>query len=274
MIITREEVPTGGPDRTPREEIVPLFTGTREVEPEQYVDCSASEGWPWISDPSVCTFTVQLAAIKSLGQPFAILDSQAGKEKGGGGIATYPFNNMYLPLSDQRDEDGEIIIDVNPSNFDERIAYFLRMYPQCFGNGVPVAGGTEVMEAVKAGDEHFMDEFGSRPLDKRPIRGRILWTDGMLNDAAKFRRYLEVAKPGTGASAGLGSHGEWDETWAVPILGQGKDETGRDHGKEAYDQYVEIAKDHPWVHPWYFQKVFNPEEVAEDVAVAVVPIHA
>lgn len=37
MQIVRTETPTGGPNRTRREEIVPLNTGPREVEPE----CSA-----------------------------------------------------------------------------------------------------------------------------------------------------------------------------------------------------------------------------------------
>jgi hypothetical protein len=274
MQIIRTEAPTGGPDRTPREEIVSLFTGHREVEPEQYKDCSASEGWAWLRNPGLCTFKVQLGAMKSFGQPFAILDSQAGNEKGGGGIATYPFNNMYLPLSDKRDEEGNLVIDVNPDNFDERMAYFMSMYPQCFRGGAPIAGGTEAMEAVKAGDKHFMGEFGKRARADRPIRGRVMWSDGMLNDAAAFKAYLAQATLGTGESEGLGVHGEWDEAWAVAILGEGEDERGDDHGKEAYDQYADLAKDHPWIHPYYFQAVANGDEVAEDMALAVVPTQA
>lgn len=274
MQITRDQERTGGMDRTPREEIVSLFTGRRPVEPEQYKDCSQSEGWAWLSNPQACTFKVQLGAMKDFGRPFAQLDSQAGAEKGGGGIATYPFNNAYLPLSDRRDEDDELIIDLNPDNFDERIAYFLSMYPQLFKNGIPVAGGTEVMGAVQAGDEHYMGEFGSKARTARPIRGRVLWTDGMLNDAAAFTRYLEAATPGTGDSAGLGVHGEWDEAWAVAILGEGAGEDGQDHGKAAFDQYAALRGQYPWIHPYYFQGVANPKEVAEDMAIAVVPLHA
>jgi hypothetical protein len=274
MQIIRTETPTGGEGRTPRERFEPLFTTAREVEPEQYKDCSASEGWPWYKNPGLCTFKVQLTAMKSFGEPFAVLDSQGKNESEGGGIATYPFNNQYLPLSNRRDDEGELIIDVNPGNFDERMAEFMRLYPQCFGGGVPVAGGTEVMEAVGAGDEHYMGEFGERPLSARPIRGRVLWTDGMLNDAAAFKRYLGQAVPGKGASEGLGAHGEWDEAWAVAILGQGPDENGDDHGKDAYDQYAALAKDHPWIHPYYFQAVANGLEIAEDMALAVVPTQA
>jgi hypothetical protein len=274
MQITRDQQRTGGADRTPREEIVALFTGHRPVEPEQYSDCSQSEGWAWRSNPQLCTFKVQLGAQKEFGKPFAQLDSQAGREKGGGGIATYPFNNVYLPLSDRDDEDGERIIDLNPDNFDERIAHFLSLYPQVFKNGIPVAGGTEVMEAVTAGDEHFLSEFGKLARVERPIRGRVLWTDGMLTDAAQFIRYLEQATAGTGGSAGLGVHGEWDEAWAVAILGEGPGEDGQDYGKQAFGQYNELRGQYPWIHPYYFQGVANPKEVAEDMAVAVVPLHA
>lgn len=275
MQITRTEKETGGPDRTRREDIVSLFTGPRGVEPEQYFDISASQGWEWLRTPGLCTFTVQLAAVKAFGEPFAVLDSQHGHEAASaGGVATYPFNNQYVPLSDKLDEDGDPIIDVNPANFDERMHYFMAMYPQLFRGGIPYAGGTEAMTAVRAGDEHFMDEFGGDPRDKRPIRGRVMWTDGLLNDAEAFRRYLSEAKPGSGPSQGLGVHGEWDEAWAVAILGEGPDADGNDAGKAAYQQYVNLAKDHPWIHPYYFQGVANGLEIAEDMAVAVVPTQA
>ena len=274
MQIVRTETTTGGPDRTRREQIVSLFTGPREVEPEQYKDCSESEGWAWLRNPSLCTFKVQLVAMKAFGEPFAVLDSQGGNESEGGGIATYPFSHVYMPLSSRRDAEGNLIIDVNPGNFDERMAEFMRLYPRSFGGGVPISGGTEVMAAVSAGDEHYMGEFGERAPADRPIRGRVLWTDGMLNDAAAFKRYLEQAKPGRGPSEGLGVHGDWDEAWAVAILGEGPDEDGTDHGKQAYDQYAALAEDHPWIHPYYFQGVGNGLEVAEDMAVAVVPTQA
>lgn len=270
--IERQETTTGGPDRTPREKIVSLFTGPRPVEPEQYFDISQSQGWPWLRTPGMCTFKVQLVAVKAFGEPFASLDSQHGHEAASaGGVATYPFNNQYVPLSDQVDEDGDPIIDVNPTNFDERMGYFMSMYPQFFQGGIPIAGGTEAMTAIHAGDEHYADEFFHLPRAERPIRGRVMWTDGLLNDADQFKGYLSEAKLGDGPAAGLGVDGEWDEAWAVAILGEGPDEKGKDAGKEAYLQYVDLAKDHPWIHPYYFQGVANGLEVAEDMAVAVVP---
>jgi hypothetical protein len=270
--IDRTELTTGGKDRTKREEdIVSLFKAGQEMEPEQYWDISASTGWAWLKNPELCTFTITAGAIKGFLEPFAILDSQKGKESEGGGVATYPFNNQYVPLSDKRDEEGELIIDMNPSNADERIAYFMSLYPQLFQGGKPVAGGTEAMSAIEAGDEHFMDEFGDRKFSDRPFRGRVFWSDGILNDIAKVRRYLSQAKLGEGPTAGYGDHGQWIEAWAVGILGEGPDEDGNDPGKDAYNQFQDLAKDHPWIHSYYFQGVKNGAEISEDMAIAVVP---
>lgn len=262
MKIERTETPTGGPNRTRRETIVPLFTGPREVEPEMYLDCSESEGWAWETRPDVNTWGIQVAAVRSFIVPFEQLDSQAaGEQVGGtdeaGGVFAYPFSNLYLVLGDGPD-DG----DLNTANFDRKMTAFARKY---FGPAGLPRGGTEIMTAITAGDRHFMDEFGGRPRDERPVRARVVWTDGMLNDADQFRSYLAHA---TLSPEGFGSHGEWDEAWAVGIIG----EPGG--GKEAYDQYAALAKDHPWIHAYYFEGVANPDEVAEDMAVAVVPTQA
>lgn len=267
MLITRTEDATGGPNRTPREEIVPLFTGPEEVNPEQLIDCSQSEGWAWQSDPRQNTWGIQQQAVRALTEPFAALDSQAAREagSGAGGTEMWPFCHVYLPFSDARDSEGDRIIDAGPKNFDERFAYFMSLYPQIFRNGIPVAGGTEAMEAVIASDDHFMQEFGGRPYAKRPIRGRIMHTDGELNDAEKFQHYLASAT----LENGFGRHGEWREAWAVAIYGE-----SNGGGHQAYEQYLAIAETHPWVHPYYFEGVTNSQEIAEDMAIATVPTQA
>lgn len=259
MLITRTETPTGGPDRTPRERIVPLLTGPREVEPEIYFDVSESEGWPWASDSSVNTYDVQVAALREIIIPFEQLDSQAAAEQSDGdddkgGVYTYPFSNIFCPIG-EGDDDG----DLNSSNFDEKMQAFVAKY---FKDGKP-QGGTEIMAAIRAGDAHYMSEFGSTHRAERPVRARILLSDGALADAQAFQAYLAQAT----LKNGLGSHGEWDEVWAVGILGDGT-------GKEAYSQYVEIAKTHSWIHAYYFDRVSNYREVAEDMALAVVPTQA
>ena len=276
ITIDRQEPPTGGPDRTPREEIKPLVTGAIEVNPENLVDCSPSEGWPWKRKP-VNTWSVQSASIKGFSEPFAMLDSQAGTTDAAsaGGVEMWPFSDRFLPLSDQRDEDGELIIDVNPTNFDSRMAAFVKLHRDHFDrNGLPEYGGTVAMEAVRASDEHFMgDEFGKRARVDRPLRVRAMWTDGLLQDATEFQAYLRQATPiqdpRVSPTTTIGRHGDWDEIWLIAIFG----EEGGD-GHAAYQQYVELAKDHPWIHPLYFEDVINGAEISEDMALAAVPTAA
>jgi hypothetical protein len=269
MKITREEAPTGGPNRTPREKIVPLNTHGADVEPEYYIDCSESEGWPWSSNPSLCTWDIQLQALRGVLVPFEAMDAEAAGEQAGGsdeqgGVYGYPFSNMFQPIGEGPD-DG----DLNSSNFDRKMAAFIKSY---FDNSGKPRGGTEIMEAIRAGDEHFMGEFGTggeneAPRDERPVRARIVWTDGALNDASAFQRYLGAAE--LDRKTGYGRHGEWDEVWAIAIIGPSDG-----GGKAAHQQYAELAKTHPWIHPYYFENVVNPDEIAEDIAVAVVPTTA
>jgi hypothetical protein len=129
------------------------------------------------------------------------------------------------------------------------------------------------MTALRAGDAHFMDEFGSKPRDQRPGRGRVIWSDGELADASEFIEYLSQATavddPAASTVTPVGRHGEWDEVIVIAIFG----EEGGD-GHAAYEQYVEFARKHPWVHPLYFADVVSGPEVAEDMALAVVPVNA
>lgn len=267
MQITRTETPTGGPNRTPREEITALNTGPREVEPEGYLDFSESEGWAWDSDPAQNTWNIQIETVRQFIVPFEELDSQAAAEQAGGdeekgGVYFYPFNNNFLPIGNG-DDDG----DLNSANFTGKMTAFLHR----FGRRGQPQGGTEIMEAVRAGDKHYMGEFRGDPRDERPVRARVVFTDGMLNDAASFRSYLEQAVL---SRDGYGSHGEWDEVWGICILGEGRKSDGTNPAKAAYDQYVTLSKDHPWIHPYLFEGVTNPAEVAEDLALAVVPTRA
>lgn len=278
MIITRSEPDSGGADRTPRTEIKPLVTGAREVNPESYVDCSPSEGWPW-KNKSTNTWTIQSASIKGFTEPFAMLDSQAGTTDAAsaGGVEMWPFSDTFLPWSDQKDEDGELIIDANPNNYDLRMAAFIKLHHEHFGrDGLPQYGGTEIMEAVQAGDEHFCgagSEFGDRAREDRPLRIRVAWTDGILNDRKKFIAYLSqatpVQDPRVSATTTVGRHGEWDELWIIAIFG----EEGGD-GHDAYQEYVDLAKSHPWIYPLYFEDVINSNEISEDMALVTVPVAA
>lgn len=263
MQIVRTETDTRGPSATRREEIIPLNTGPREVEPECYLDCSGSEGWPWDSNPKVTTWDIQEEAARQFIVPFEVLDSQAAEEqKGGsdekGGVYFYPFSNIFQPMG--AGDDGG---DMNSSDWPRKMEAFKRRYFDA--DGKP-QGGTNIMAAVLEGDAHYLDEFKSKPRGERPVRARVVFTDGALADAKEFQRYLAQA---TKSADGYGSHGEWDEVWAIAIIGE---EGGGGH--EAYEQYVAIAETHDWLHPYYFADVVNAAEIAEDMAYAVVPTAA
>jgi len=263
MQITRTEVTTGGPARTPRTEIVPLFTGPREVEPEGYWDMSGSTGWevapPEGSKPT--RYQVMSDAIRGFIVPFEQLDSQAADEQADGsdemgGVYFYPFNHQFLPIG-SGDDDG----DLNSSNFERKMAAFARRYFD--GEGRP-QGGTEIMAAIQAGDNHYMEEFEDTPRDQRPVRARTVWTDGELKDAAAFGKYMEASS----VTRGLGVRKEWDEVWAVAIFGHGAEHD------TTLAQYQELAKRHANIHVYSFDQVKNGAEVAEDMAIAVVPTQA
>lgn len=216
MQIVRTEQPTGTGNRTRREEIVPLLTGTREAEPEMYLDCSESEGWAWDSNPNASTWDIQLEAVRNFIAPFEVLDSQAAEEQSGGsdekgGVYCYPFSNNFQPIG-HGDDDG----DLNSTNFDRKIGDFIKKY---FDRQGKPRGGTEIMTAIRAGDKHFLGEFRDEPRSERPVRARVVWTDGALNDADAFRAYLGQATP---SDEGFGSHGEWDEVLGGRDLRRGR----------------------------------------------------
>jgi hypothetical protein len=267
MIITRDQPDTGGKNRTKREEIIPLFTGPREVEPEQYGDASESTGWLWDSNPKLCTWAIQIPAMRSFTAPFAQLDSQASSEASGGGVFTYWFNHQYLPIEGKGEED-----DMNPDNFDAKLAKLMARYPQFFAGGKPMAGGTQIMSAMAAADKRYLGEFPDP--DDRAIRARVVWTDGALKDVAAYIAYLKAAKPSKD-DPNLGTHYDkngnvlWDEAWAVGILGE-----AGGGGQQAYEQYQDLRGQFPWIHSYYFENVAHPDEIAEDMATATVPTQA
>lgn len=197
-----------------------------------------------------------------------------------GGVELWPFSDTYLRLSAKKDADGDPIIDANPGNFDERWAEFVQLHRDHFdAHGMPEYGGTEVMLAIAAGDAHFIGnpkdpqdkgEFGERPAAERPFRLRSLWTDGALEDKAGFIAYLSqatpVIDPTVSETTTIGLDGQWDEAWLVGIFGE---EGGGGH--KAYEEYVELAKTHPWIYPLYFENVINDAEITEDMSLAGVP---
>lgn len=259
MKIDRDEPTTGTSNRTERDKIEPLFTTQTNLEPEMLPDASSSEGWAWNSDAHTNTWTVQLAAMKVVTVPFAMLDAK------GDGVFTYFFNHQYLPMDGDGEED-----DLSPANFDQKIAAFMQRYSQYFRAGVPIAGRTRIMSAARAADARFLREFPD-PSD-RPDRARIVFTDGDLDDSDEFRAYLRESRV-SDHDPTMGVHGNgdhsWNEKWAVAILGE-----PNGGATDTYKTYQAIQADHPWVHPVNFEGVKHGPEIGEDMAFMTVPTQA
>jgi hypothetical protein len=263
MQIVRTEAVTGGENRTPREEIVPVFSEADEVEPDILFDCSDSESWEIAEGSATARWPVQMEAIRQLVAAAEQLDSQAAAEQAGGddekgGLYAAGFNHELVKVgvagkydlryAAGRPEDDEG--DLNSTNFEEKISALRTSR----GNPVP-SGGTQIMQSVTYLDAHYLGEFGDRPVAQRPKRARVVFTDGELKDAREFGQRLQQD-----------NSGHWpEEDWFIAILGH-----GAEHDSTLV-QYQQITEQHKNVHVYSFEEVTNPAEIAEDMAVAVLP---
>ena len=264
--ITRTEPETGGPNRTPRDRIEPVFAESDEVEPDAAIDASSSEGWEGSSantPGAPTTWSVQLEAFRQFVAAAEQLDSQAkGEQAGGsdekGGIYSAFFNHGLVKIG-QGDDDG----DLNSTNMSRKIQA-IWVHDE---NGRPVPlpwGGTNIMPTIRYLDQHYLDEFSEDengqpvPVSGRPKRARSVWTDGAMKDFREF-----------GARLAEDHSSEWpQEEWFIAIFGYGPD---HDATLALYNQ---VAEKHHNVHVYSFDSVTNPAEVAEDMAVAVLATKA
>jgi hypothetical protein len=262
ITVNRTEPATGGPARTPRERIEPVFADNDLVEPDAAIDFSSSLGWPGSSADTPgapAAWDVQMEAFRQWLAAAETLDSQAKSEQGGGsdekgGVYSTGFNHENVVIG-SGDDDG----DLNSTNMARKLAA-IRVRNQD-GTLVPLPyGGTNIMPAIRYLDEHYLDEFAKDedsgtdvPVARRPKRARTVWTDGGPKD---FRQFGERLKE---------DHSDrWpQEEWFIAIFG-----FGPDHDATVI-LYNEIAEKHANVHVYSFDSVTNPAEIAEDMALAV-----
>lgn len=263
MQIVRTETPTGGESRTPRAEIIPHYSETDEVEPDIAFDCSGSESWEVAEGSSVSRWSVQMEAIRQLVAAAEQLDSQAAAEQAGGdedkgGLYAAGFNHELVKVGAGAKYDQKFVAereqddngDLNSANFDAKIKALITRH-----NEQLPAGGTVIMATVSYLDAHYLGEFGDRPVGERPKRARVVFTDGELKDARQFGQRLAETHSDT-----------WpEEDWFIAILGHGTEHDA------TLAQYQQIAEQHHNVHVYSFEEVTNPAEIAEDMAIAVLP---
>ena len=266
--IKRTEATTGGPQRTKREEIVPVFDENTElVEPDIAGDGSESEGWTlsW----GAPLWPTQLEAMREFTGAAQDLDSQLKSEQSGGdddkgGIYAAFFNHRLIKVGVEKQTDDNYVAgrpeddegDLNLTNWDRKIK--MLQDPQM--GPLPV-GGTVIGPTVAYLDAHYMGEFEYDedtnllvPVAKRPTRARVVFTDGAMKDWQQF-----------GARLAEDHSDKWPaEHWFIAILGEGDDHDATLH------LYQQIAAKHPDnVHVYSFDRVSSGAEIAEDMAVAV-----
>jgi len=263
MQIVRDQPVTGDPaKRTPRQEILPVFTEQDLVELDLLKDASDSEDWG-PPDRPFRVWPVQLRAAKVLVSAVQGMDSQMAREMAErgddeeGGAFTGVFNDTLVWAG-----------DLNESNFDRKIAALRDPRDH---QSVP-HGGTTILPVCRALDRHYLEEFAKDektgqwvPVPQRPKRARGVLTDGAMNDYRDF-----------GARLALEAHLRWlddlekefqglwpAEEWFVGILGQGDDHDA------TVKLYQEIAEKHRNVHVYAFTGVQNGDEIGEDMAFAM-----
>lgn len=220
----RETPVTGLPGRTPREEIEHPHTGGREIEPVVIIDVSTSNDEPVEPDVSMTKRELIISVLPQLVAALEGDDSQAAQEESGGGLRAFAFSDHGRPQD---------LGDLNTARIADQL------------NQISWGGETFIMDAVRAAEKAFQEEFGDRPLRNRPAQEMLVITDGKLTDAKQFEEWVQQA----------------DETLvvAVAVIGSG---LGHD---EAVAHYKAIAQKNRFVTVDALTGVSDPTEVAFDL---------
>jgi hypothetical protein len=234
---------TGLPGRTPRDLIEQPKTAGRELEPVLLLDGSGSNGEPASPDSPmtkqelVCQVLPLIIGAFEADDSAALAAAAAGHaEEEGGGTRSYMFNdNIPIKFEEGEDEsdDPRDLGDLNSANVAEKL------------RTAPWGGMTYIMPAVKAAERAYQAEFGDRPLRSRPAMELLVVTDGKLNDADEFEKWLAQA----------------DETCvvAVAIVGYG------DGHDKAVRHYQQMAAANKFITYVALTGVSDPMEVAFDL---------
>ncbi len=110
-------------------------------------------------------------AISIIVERLGAADSQAAEEEEGGGLRTVTF----------ADGQAHDIGDLNPNNLNEKWSH------------IRWAGGTRIMPGFNMLLKTYSDEFGSEPLEKRPLLMALVITDGEADDTEAFKNTVARA---------------------------------------------------------------------------------
>ena len=158
----------------------------QEKEPMLLLDTTGSMNYGSAADDPTPRKDVIREAISIIVERLGAEDSQAAEEEEGGGLRTVTF----------ADGQAHDIGDLNPDNLQEKWSH------------IRWAGGTRIMPGFNTLLKTYSDEFGSEPLEERPLLLALVITDGEADDTEAFKNtvaraagsmYIALAIVGYGA---------------------------------------------------------------------------
>lgn len=192
----------------------------QEKEPMLLLDTTGSMNYgSAVNDPTPRKDVIR-EAISIIVERLGAEDSQAEEEEEGGGLRTVTF----------ADGQAHDIGDLNPDNLQEKWSH------------IRWAGGTRIMPGFNTLLKTYSDEFGSEPLEERPLLLALVITDGEADDTEAFKNTVARAAGSMYV--------------ALAIIGYGAE---HDRALRAYQQ-VEAQNAHVKVLP--FAGETDPEVIA------------
>jgi hypothetical protein len=143
----------------------------QEKEPMLLLDTTGSMNYGAAANDPTPRKDVIREAISLIVERLAVADSQAAHEEEGGGLRTITF----------ADGQAHDIGDLNPNNLREKWSH------------IRWSGGTRIMPGFNLLLKTYTDEFGSEPLEERPLLLALVITDGEADDTAAFRDVVNRA---------------------------------------------------------------------------------
>jgi hypothetical protein len=242
-VATRTE--TGGPNRTPRSEIVPAVSANRKKEPVLLLDLSTSMDWEAATGAGEWNGTsggrrgIVIQALRGLVTALEGQDSEAAAEQAGGddergGLLAHGFAAGHVEIG-----------DLNSSNLERRL------------NSINWGGTTHIMPAWKAALAEFDEEFGDRAPDEQPVMLTLVLTDGEADDWHEFAPVLEKATAKRVFVVAIVGHGEaHDKTVRAYVEAAARNQAADKYGKV----HVRVVS---------FDEVTDPAEIAEDLTTLI-----
>lgn len=192
----------------------------QEKEPMLLLDTTGSMNYGSAANDPTPRKDVIREAISIIVERLGAEDSQAEEEEEGGGLRTVTF----------ADGQAHDIGDLNPDNLQEKWSH------------IRWAGGTRIMPGFNTLLKTYSDEFGSEPLEERPLLLALVITDGEADDTEAFKNTVARAAGSMYV--------------ALAIIGYGAE---HDRALRAYQQ-VEAQNAHVKVLP--FAGETDPEVIA------------